>query len=205
MTEPTTPDETGDSTLEAGLDRTRRRLLAGLGTLAVAGVAAGCTTGGETSPTPDPVQIAAGEQCDVCGMVVSEHPGPVGEIFYRDNRPGGHENPARFDSLRGCLFPFLLEHERLDWEATAVYVTDYSTVDYEVTEQEGTPFISSHVSADAFALTEAVTFVVGSGVNGAMGPDFVPFSLRADAEAFAGAYGGDLLEFEDIDASVLSR
>ena len=180
---------------------TRRRLVrtggAGLG-LALAGCLGG------PSP-PDPVALTGGVACDVCGMVIEKHPGPDGQIFYRDRSPEGHDNPARFDSLKQCFFPYYLEHDQRGWSATALYVTDYSAVDYTLQAEGGETYISSHPEAAAFAPAREVVYVVGSAVVGAMGPDFIPFSDRASAEAFAADQGGDVLEFDAIGEGVVGR
>lgn len=182
----------------------RRRLLVLCGSLAV-GSFAGCTGGDSDATAPDPIALSGGLQCDVCGMVIGMHPGPSGQLFYRDQTPEGHENPARFDSMKSCFFPYKFEHERLDWAVAAAYVTDYSAVEYELEREGGTTYISSHVAEDAFARATDVVYVVGSEVEGAMGPDFLPFSDRADAEAFASEHGGELVEYDDVDESMLGR
>ena len=181
----------------------RRRLLALGGGVAAASLA-GCLGGG-TGSAPDPVGLSGGLQCDECGMVIEMHPGPNGQIFYRDRSPEGHENPARFDSLKSCLFPYKLAHERLDWEAAAVYVTDYSAVDYELGEEGGTTYVSSHVAADAFASAADLVYVVESEVEGAMGPDFLPFSDDGEADAFAADHGGQVVAYDEIDEGLIGR
>jgi nitrous oxide reductase accessory protein NosL len=138
-------------------------------------------------------------------MVVTENPGPTGEIFYRDGRPPSHEGPARFDSLRGCLFPYYFEHERRNWEALAVYVTDYSTVDYSLTTEGSKTFVSRHADAESFTDAREAYFVVGAGVFGAMGEDLLPFSGRDDARAFADEHGGRVLAFDEVTPELLSR
>jgi copper chaperone NosL len=42
------------------------------------------------------------------------------------------------------------------------------------------------------------TLVYGSKVQGPMGPDFVAFSKKEDAEAFAAANGGRITAFPDV-------
>ena len=138
-------------------------------------------------------------------MVIEMHPGPNGQIFYRDHAPSDHENPARFDSLKSCLFPYKLAHERLDWAASAIYVTDYSSVEYELAEEGGTTAISSHVAADSFADATDLVYVVESEVEGAMGPDFLPFSEAAEAEEFAAEHGGEVVEYDEIDEALIGR
>lgn len=138
-------------------------------------------------------------------MVIEEHPGPNGQIFYRDHAPETHDNPAWFESLRGCLFPYYFEKERLDWAVDAIYVTDYSSIDYEISESGGDRFISSDTEPGTFADATELTFVVGSSVNGSMGPEFIPFSDDGDAETFVEEHGGELVTFDDIDPELLER
>jgi nitrous oxide reductase accessory protein NosL len=184
---------------------TRRTVLVA-GASAAAVALAGCTSssfGGGS--TPDPIALDAGQACDNCGMIIQKHPGPVGQVFFADNAPEGHDNPAYFDALKQCLFPYRLERESRGWSVVAQYVTDYSAVDYTVTTEGGDSFISSHVGTTAFAPAEELYYVVESEVNGAMGPDFVPFSDEADATAFAEEYGGDVVEYGDIGEGLIGK
>ncbi len=131
-------------------------------------------------------------------MIIGEHFGPNGQIFYREHTPEGHDNPARFHTLAHGLFPYYFEHGRLGWEAVAVYVTDYSTVDYEVVARAGRADISTHTAASTFGDARAVRYVAGSDVLGGMGPDLIPFGDVGDAEAFRADHGGALVAFEDV-------
>jgi len=179
-----------------------RRLLLRTGGAGLAVGLAGCLGG---PSTPAPVALTNGVACDVCGMIIEKHPGPDGQIFYRDRSPEGHDNPARFDSLKQCFFPYYLEHQQRGWTATGLYVTDYSSVEYTLQTEAGETYISSHPEADAFASAKELSYVVGSDIVGAMGPDFIPFSDRAEADDFAADYGGTVLAFADIDESVIGR
>jgi nitrous oxide reductase accessory protein NosL len=138
-------------------------------------------------------------------MVIQKHPGPVGQVFFEENTPDGHENPAYFDALKQCMFPYRLERESRGWSVAAQYATDYSNVDYDVTSEGGETYVSSHVAADAFAPTAELYYVVESEVRGAMGPDFVPFSDEDDATAFAGEYGGEAVEYDEIGEGLIGK
>lgn len=181
----------------------RRRLLATGGAI-VAATIAGCSGGDATTPVPEPVTLSSGMDCDACGMIISSHPGPNGQIFYEDDDSIGHDNPARFEGLRSCLFPYYFEQERYDPTVLAVYVTDYSRVDFDLFSEAGETFISSHMDAESFAHAEDATFVVGSDVKGPMGDDFIPFSDSSDATDFVDERGGDLVSFDEIDQSMLT-
>ncbi len=189
---------------------TRRRAVLGAAGTGIAASLAGCLDSlgpliDDDSDGPDPRGLGDGVDCDVCGMVIDKHPGPNGQIFYEDEGPDGHSLPARFDSLKQCFFPYRLEHDEMGWTETAAYVTDYSSVDYDVSSEGGTTTISSHVEPSSFGVAQELQYVVGSDVQGAMGPDFVPFSDGDDAAAFADEYGGDVVAFDEIGEGLVGR
>ncbi|MFC3477690.1 nitrous oxide reductase accessory protein NosL [Halobacterium litoreum] len=180
---------------------TRRRVLQGASAAGVAGLAGCLSSSGGGDDAPEPVTLGESATCDVCGMVIPNHPGPTAEIFYADEQPSGHDNPARFDSTWEA-FQYDFEHD--DWDREAFYVTDYSAVDYEIRTDGGQKLISTHPTAEAFADAEDVTFVVGSDVVGAMGRDLVAFGDEADAEAFADEHGGKLASFGDVTPTMIA-
>jgi nitrous oxide reductase accessory protein NosL len=175
----------------------RRQVL--LGGTAVLAALAGCGSG--DGETPEPVTLTTDDSCDVCGMVIPNHPGPSTEIFYADQQPSGHDNPARFDSTWEA---FEYDFDR-DWSVEAFYVTDYSSVDWSLSEAGGDRLISTHPDASAFVDAEDVTFVVGSEIKGAMGQDLIAFSERADAESFRDDFGGSLAGFDDVTPETIAQ
>lgn len=179
----------------------RRSVLTATGVGVALGLA-GCLGG---SGATEPVALDGGKACDVCGMIIEKHPGPNGQIFYRDDSPEGHDNPARFDSLKQCFFPYFFEHQQRGWSASGLFVTDYSAVEYSVETGSDEPYISSHPEAAAFASAKELHYVVGSRVIGAMGPDFIPFSDKDDADGFVDEFGGEVLAFDAIDEGVVGR
>ncbi|MCU4973623.1 nitrous oxide reductase accessory protein NosL [Halobacteria archaeon AArc-m2/3/4] len=196
----TTPDRTANRLETDCVDsRSRRRFLFGVAVASTAGLA-GCvgdeSDDATTIPT-DPVALTGGLDCDACGMVIEEHYGPAGQAIYADGEPTDREGPARFDSVTELLVS-LEDADARGWELRAVFVTDYSRVDYELETRDGTTYVSTHAEADAFADVAAVRFVADSDVHGSMGPDHVPFSESEDAEAFADEHGGSVLEWGDL-------
>ncbi len=169
----------------------------------MAGALAGCGGSGSSS-TPDPVSLGGRKQCDVCGMVIEDHPGPNGQTFYKNHSPEGHDNPARFDALTE-LFTYHFEKTSLGWEVAAMYVTDYSGVDFTIDEQDGTKYISSFVAPDTFAPASDLVYVINSPVQGAMGPDLIPFSAETDATAFAKTHGGQVISYDEIDQATVAK
>ncbi|RQG91817.1 nitrous oxide reductase accessory protein NosL [Natrarchaeobius chitinivorans] len=178
--------------------RSRRSVLVGVGALAVGGLA-GCLGDegpAETAPA-EPIALTDGETCDVCGMVIEDHHGPAGQLFFEDGEPEDRDGPARFDSLVE-LRNYLEERTQRGWELREAFVTDYSSVQYDLVERNGTTYVSSHVDAAAFADATTLSYVVDSAVEGAMGPDYVPFSEAADAEEFVDENGGEIRQWDDL-------
>ncbi|WP_340099855.1 nitrous oxide reductase accessory protein NosL [Salinibaculum salinum] len=192
----------GRGASEAAL--TRRTVLAG--SAAVALGLSGClgSDGDDGGDVPEPISLTQDDQCEVCGMVIPNHPGPNAQIFYADQTPTGHPNPAHFCSTWEA-FQYDFERQNEGWNRDVFYVTDYSSVDYELTTDAGDTLISTHVEADAFVDAAGVTFVAGSEVKGAMGRDLIGFSDQADAEDFQSEYGGTVVAFEDVTESTIAE
>lgn len=161
---------------------------------AVAAGFAGClgenSDDGEGIPA-EPIDLTDGQACDVCGMSIADHYGPAGQLFYVDDKPDDRDGPAWFDSVTELL---AYHEERLEygWGLRGGFVTNYSTVDYDLLERDDGTYISSHASSEAFAGVDDVEYVIDSGVEGALGEDHLPFSEREDAAAFAEEYDGEV-------------
>ncbi|ELY72056.1 nitrous oxide reductase accessory protein NosL [Natrinema pallidum] len=188
-----------------GADRSvsRRTVLVG-STLTGLTALGGCLGGDENADAeaPDPITIEAGTSCDNCTMAIVDYPGPVGESFYDDAEELlGDDRPAQFCSSR-CTYAFTFDHED-DSEPIATYVTDYSSVDYEIDTGDDASEISSHVEAEHFAPAADLTYVVDSEVEGAMGASMIGFSDSDDATAFQDEHGGDRYEHEDVTQELL--
>ena len=177
---------------------TRRGVLAGTATLLAL---AGCQRGTDSA---EPVSIGDGENCAQCGMVISDHPGPVGETYYEDHTPTGNDGPALFCSTT-CTYRHRFANEQEGWTPAATFLTDYSAVDYDVRTDGGATVLTHHLDAAAFAPTAELTVVANSDVQGAMGTAIVPFGEGDDAEAFAEEYGGQTLAATDIRRELVSR
>ena len=178
--------------------RSRRTVLTAVGSGLAVGVA-GCLGNGEAdSDLPAPVSLDEGQACDQCGMVIEEHPGPTGQVFF-DDHPD-REGPAWFCSVT-CTFSYRFDHEA-DHDPIVTYLTDYSDVDYSVDDGDE-PSISAHLAADGYREESALSVVAGSDVFGAMGPELIPFSDAADADAFADEYRGDVRAATDVDRELV--
>ncbi|WP_018257552.1 nitrous oxide reductase accessory protein NosL [Halomicrobium katesii] len=176
-------------------------LLCGIGLSGCLGL-----TGDQSSrPVPDPVDLSGSKTDDQGGMVIGNHGGPNGQIFYKEHSPEDHENPAWFHTLTFGLFPYYFEHERRGWKATVIYVTDYSTVDYSIRTGKNQTSISAPTAPETFADATEMTYVVESDVSGGMGPALLPFSVPDDAEAFIGNHGGRTVTFDEITSRFISE
>lgn len=195
----------------------RRALLRATGVLSAAALA-GCTGTATDDELPKPVSLAGGKQCVACGMVIEEQPGPSAMAFYRedpdgagdsdgngdsdgdpdgDDELGGDGDPAWFDTVFE-MAAYDAEKRRNGRERVVAYVTDYSTVEYEITREDGEQYVSSHVSPGSFVAATDAYYVVHSEVNGAMGADFLPFSRAADATTFRDEHGGAVVPFDNL-------
>lgn len=170
---------------------TRRTALAGTAA-AVIGLA-GCST----DETPQPLEIPDGEACAVCGMVVADHPGPVGEAYF------GADRDPRFYCSSSCTYRDRLDEVEAGGEPLVTYLTDYSSVDYEVYGDDDL-LITAHLEVEAFESIDELDLVVDSAVEGAMGPSLIPFSDAENASAFQAEYGGEILAATDVTEETMS-
>lgn len=178
------------------IDTDRRRLLGAVAAIGIGGLA-GCTG----SSNVEPISLAGDRSCDRCGMIIEDHPATVGQIHFEDDSEEGGR-PAQFCSGI-CTYGYLFDARDEGRTVLETFLTDYSSVDYDVYEEAGIVHITSHVEADAFAPESALTIVVGSDVKGAMGPALVPFSDEDDAESFTGEYGGQRYDPDEIDRELI--
>lgn len=181
-------------------DSSRRQFVLGTATIAATGFA-GCLG---SSDRPEPVALTERMSCDQCGMVITQQPGPSGQTYYQDNSPEGHDPPARFCSTV-CAYRHRFATGDRGWTPQVTYLTDYATVDYSVREEGGARVISAHLAAENFAVTEALEVVIGSGIEGAMGPAIVPFGTTSAAEEFVSTYGGEIIAAEDISSELVAQ
>ena len=151
----------------------------GILVLALAGLVACSETEEVAAEKPDPVHFESGDECHVCGMVITRFPGPKGEaITERD------QSVRKFCSTREML-AWVLQPENVNREHT-LYVHDMAETSWE--------------APDDTALIDAreAWFVAGSGQNGAMGPTLASFAVKSEAEAFASDHGGEVLAFSEV-------
>jgi copper chaperone NosL len=135
----------------------------------------------EAAAPPPPVTMSEEALGYYCQMLLIEHPGPKGQI-HLDGLP----EPIHFSQVRDAIAYLRMPEQ--SHAVRAVYVSDMG-----VAESWETP------GRDNWIAAEAAYYVVGSDRVGGMGaPEFVPFSARDAAEAFARDHGGAILGLNEI-------
>ena len=122
--------------------------------------------------------------CSSDGMIIIDYSGPKGQIlwndgsrtFYCEAREGFYE-----------LFDVLNSKKIL-----AFFVQDFSNVNW-----------GSYV--DKWINSKDAIFVIDSSINGAMGVSYVPFSSIDAALNFKNIFGGNILNFSDINLDILIK
>lgn len=147
---------------------------------------AACSEEVKQEVNTDPVTFNAGDECIVCGMLVTEWPGAKGQSI---NKQSG-------ETLKFCsttdLFSWWLQPENKTVKAQ-IYVHDSAKVDWD------------NPSDDYLIDGRDAWYVVGSDLMGAMGPTLVSFAEESAAQKLADERGGRLLRFDDIDLLVLQE
>jgi len=166
-----------DSTLVS--PRRRRMLctcagLASLGALALAG----CGRSPEAHLGNAPLEIDPHTSCSLDGMLLSDFPGPKGQIHYVQDR---HVDwfCDTVELLSAMLAPEQIRAIKSAW------VQDMAQADWDRPQGHWT---------DA----RLAWFVLGSRRKGSMGPTAATFATEADAGAFVQTHGGQVLRFADI-------
>lgn len=160
----------------------QRLLTAGLLALLITG----CSETDKPEVNLDPTGMHSGDECHVCGMLITEWPGPKGESI---NKQSG-------ETLKFCsttdLFSWWLQPENRTLQAQ-IYVHDMAKAHWDNPEDD-------HLidGRDAW-------YVVGTDLLGAMGPTLASFAEQADAQKLADERGGRVLRFADVDLAVLQE
>lgn len=122
-----------------------------------------------------------------CGMILTEHAGPKGQVFEK-----GRDTPLWFTAVRDAI-----AYTRMPGEgqsAVALYVQDMARAEsWEKPQPDG-----------IWIAAETAFYVVGSKMRGGMGmPETIPFGTNKSAQSFAAKHGGQMMRFEEIPNSAL--
>lgn len=156
------------------------------GTLAAAALIllAGCNSADDTMTEARAAGFHPDDECHVCGMIVTDFPGPKGQAVGRD---GTHAFCSTAELIGWWLQP---ENQVA---GARLYVHDMAHGSWEKPDDEH--------------LIDATTawYVADTDLKGAMGATLASFANEADAHALAAEHGGRVLRFEELDASVLQQ
>jgi copper chaperone NosL len=152
---------------------------------AVLGLAA-CGEGTQVATLPTPREPGPDSVGYFCGMAVTEHPGPKGQVFLR-----GQSEPLWFTSVRDALAFTILPGEPRT--VVALYVSDM-----------GRSTDGREPSPGAWVQARDAVFVAGGTAVGGMGArEVVPFADRAAAERFRQVNGGTIYRFGEVPANLV--
>lgn len=156
---------------------TRRHLLCGCAALAAAGLA-GCGRKDDAGGAAKPQEITAQSSCSLDGMLLSDYPGPKGQVIYK----GDSQVNWFCDSVE--LLSTLLKPEQVRAVLTA-HVQDMAKADWDKP-------VGHWIDA------RQAVYVLGSKRHGSMGPTAASFADEAAAKAFAAQWGGRVLRYAEI-------
>ncbi|NLY58203.1 MAG: NosL protein [Gammaproteobacteria bacterium] len=146
---------------------------------------AACGDKEETQVSWDPVAFHGDDECHVCGMIVTDFPGPKGQAVERDG-------VKKFCSTAE-MFSWYLQPENRILQAR-LYVHDMGQSHWDQPDDE-------HL-IDA----KQAWYVSGTPLQGAMGASLASFADKQAAEALAAEHeGAQVLAFEQIDEAFLAE
>ncbi|MGL1957015.1 MAG: nitrous oxide reductase accessory protein NosL [Colwellia sp.] len=131
------------------------------------------------------IAMESGDECHVCGMLITRFDGPKGELFRKEQG----KSVYKFCSTRD-MFSYYLDPENKR-NVSQMMVHDMSKMPWGTLNDE------------YFIDAKTAWYVSGSEKTGAMGKTLASFSLEADAQAFAKEFGGTVLSFTEINLDIL--
>ncbi|BBB25649.1 nitrous oxide reductase accessory protein NosL [Amphritea japonica] len=165
--------------------RTIKSLLGGVFLFLSFALLQGC--GEETEKTAmvrQAIAIESSDECHMCGMIITNFPGPKGQLYSR-----GISGNMRFCSTRD-MFAFIVDPEN-QHNIQEAYVHDMAVTPWD------------HPDDETYIDAKKAFYVIGHGKKGAMGPTLASFSTQADADAFVSSEGGSVYRFEQITLELL--
>lgn len=145
---------------------------------------AGCQKETDAQVVQKILALESGDECHLCGMIITQYPGPKGQLYSR-----GIEGNMKFCSTRD-MFAFIVDPEN-QHNIQKAFVHDMANTDWQSPSEE------SYIDA------KQAFYVIGHSKKGAMGPTLASFSQRKDAESFTQQMGGKVFSFEQITLDVL--
>lgn len=140
-----------------------------------------CDDSQEVAEAPPPVEYGGEAIGYFCGMLLTEHGGPKGQVHLQSRA-----TPLWFSSVRDTVAFTLLEGEPKD--VSAIYVNDMGKVTDWQEPEPGTWVEASEA-----------WYVIGSRRMGGMGlPEVVPFGTEGAAERYTQEHGGRVVRLAEV-------
>jgi len=133
------------------------------------------------------VLMESGDECHLCGMLITRFDGPKGEVFRKETGSQVFKFCSTLDMFSYYLDP---ENKR---NVAQMLVHDMSKM----------PWGSESIDDKYFIDAKTAWYVVGSEKTGAMGKTLASFSQQKDATAFAKEFGGQVISFKDINIDTI--
>lgn len=140
----------------------------------------------QVTEKPDAVHFESGDECHVCGMIITNFDGPKGQAI-----TAREQATRKFCSTRD-MFSWALQPENAKRDHT-IYVHDMAQTDWE------------HPDDTALIDAREAFFVVGSERKGAMGPTLASFASQVTAADFVNEFGGEIVAFKDVTMDHLTQ
>lgn len=125
----------------------------------------------------DPQEITRDTACSLDGMLLADYPGPKAQIHYEQGKPDFFCDTVE-------MFATVLRPEQQKG-IRAIYVQDMGKADWQSPQGHWIDAKSAY-------------YVIGSKLEGSMGPTIGAFAAEADAKALAQKNGGRVLAFAAI-------
>lgn len=143
--------------------------------LLCASLLAACEEGSQADTGP--LTITGDSLCSLDGMTLADYPGPKAQIHYAQGEP-----ELFCDTVEMLSIYLQSGKER---PVVAMFVHDMARNDWDR-------------PAGNWIEARSAYYVLGSKRRGSMGPTLASFAQQADAAAFAGREGGEVLAFDQI-------
>ncbi len=147
---------------------------------------ANCSDSSQQQTSHSAVIFESGDECHVCGMIITRLPGPKGQAF--DKRLNKIQ---KFCSTLDLLSWYLQPENKPN--IAEIYVHDMAQTNWE------TPNDTKLISA------KKAFFVIGSNKKAAMGKTIASFSTLQDAEQFKNQWSGEILKFDQLSIDIILK
>ena len=134
----------------------------------------------------DPQTFESGEECHVCGMLITRFSGPKGQAFETRTK-----QMRKFCSVNEMMIWYLQPENKLN--VSSIYVHDMAFSPWDK------PNDSYLIDA------ENAIYVIGSDRRASMGASLVTFSTELAAESFIMQHGGKTFSFRDLSLQLLMQ